>query len=91
MLDKFYIYGPNGRHLCLASEPTRCTVAESKECSLVWMFSLDAARAIAAQSILGVQAMQESGVIHGSEMQRTTAPWISDRTFDRFTRQEYPP
>ena len=65
MLDEFYIDGPNGRHLCLASEPARCSVAVSKEASMIWMFPLNVARAIAAQSILGVQAMHENGVIHG--------------------------
>ncbi|KAL8720610.1 MAG: hypothetical protein Q9225_002545 [Loekoesia sp. 1 TL-2023] len=65
LLDEFYIDDPNGRHLCLATEPARCSVAASKECGMKWMFPLEIARAISAQSILGLQAIHGSGVIHG--------------------------
>ena len=67
ILNEFYIDGPNGRHLCLVSEPARCSVADSKEASLKWMFPLEIARAIAAQSILGLQAIHARGVIHGGK------------------------
>ena len=73
LLDEFYIDGPNGRHLCLVSEPARCSVADSKEGSIIWMFPLDVARAIAAQAILGVQIMHQSGVIHGGELKSLTS------------------
>ena len=63
--DEFYIDGPNGRHLCLATEPAACSVADSKDASLKWMFPLEIARAISAQTILALQTIHSSGVIHG--------------------------
>lgn len=48
ILDEFCIDGPNGRHLCLVSEPAKCSVAASKEASMNWMFSMGIARAVAA-------------------------------------------
>ena len=46
--DEFYIDGPNGCHLCLVSEPTRCSIVDSKEASTNWMFPMRIARAVAA-------------------------------------------
>ncbi|KAL9598708.1 MAG: hypothetical protein Q9219_004321 [cf. Caloplaca sp. 3 TL-2023] len=63
LLDEFHINGPNGRHLCLATEPTRCSVGESK-LYRPFTFPFDIARAVAAQLILGVQVMYRSGIVH---------------------------
>ena len=63
--DEFSIDGPNGSHLCLVSEPARCSVADSKEASINWMFSMALARAIAAQVVLGLKDIHSSGVVHG--------------------------
>lgn len=63
--DEFCINGSNGRHLCLVSEPARCSVAASKEASASWMFPMKVARAVAVQALLGLQYVHSCGVIHG--------------------------
>lgn len=65
MLDEFYTDGPNGRHLCLVSEPARCSITASKEASTNWMFPMKVARAVAAQAILGLEYIHACGVVHG--------------------------
>lgn len=65
LLDEFYIDGPNGRHVCLVSEPARCSVADSKEACRYWMFPMTIARAVAAQAILGLRDINSCGVVHG--------------------------
>lgn len=63
--DEFSINGPNGRHLCLVSEPARCSVAASKEASTNWMFPIEVARTVTAQVILGLHYIHSRGVVHG--------------------------
>lgn len=65
IFDEFCIDGPNGRHLCLVSEPARCSVATSKEASTNWMFPMGVARAVAAQAVLGLRDIHSCGVVHG--------------------------
>jgi len=65
LLGHFTIDGPNGRHQCLISEPLRCSLALSKFESRTGLFPLEAARAIAAQLILGVNYLHSRGVAHG--------------------------
>ena len=68
MFDDFYINGPNGRHLCLVSEPASCNLANSKEASAPYrMFPMDVARAIAAQAILGLRDIHSHGIVHGGK------------------------
>ena len=76
LLDGFHINGPNGQHLCLASEPARCSVATSKEASINWMFPLAVARAIVAQSVIGLQAIHSCGVVHGGKMNSSKSSQI---------------
>ncbi|KAL9595331.1 MAG: hypothetical protein Q9219_006508 [cf. Caloplaca sp. 3 TL-2023] len=64
LLDEFTIDGPNGQHLCLVTEPARRSLAGSKEAP-PWIFPLPIARAIAAQVILGLQVIHNSGIVHG--------------------------
>ncbi|KAL8677572.1 MAG: hypothetical protein Q9186_006006 [Xanthomendoza sp. 1 TL-2023] len=64
-LDEFFIDGPNGRHLCLVSEPAGCSISVAKDVSDNWIFPLPIARAIAAKVILGLQFIHSSGVVHG--------------------------
>lgn len=52
ILDRFTFNGPNGRHLCLVSEPAGYNVAKSKEDSADLMFPADSARSIAAQCLV---------------------------------------
>lgn len=65
ILDQFFIDSPNGNHRCLVTDVAGCNLADSKEASLVWKFSMVVSRAIAAQAILAVQAIHSTGVIHG--------------------------
>lgn len=65
LLDEFFTNGPNGRHLCLVSEPAGCSVAQSKEASTKWMFPINVARAVAAQTIMGLAYIHSCGVTHG--------------------------
>lgn len=63
--DEFFLDGPNGRHLCLVSEPAKCNVAAvATEESTV---SLAAARVIAAQAVLGLKYIHSLGVVHGGK------------------------
>lgn len=74
LLDEFHISGPNGHHLCIATEPARGSVGESKE-DHPWMFSLDVARAITAQAVFGLGAIHRAGVIHGGKTKEDTLQW----------------
>ncbi len=65
LLDHFIIEGPNGQHQCFISEPSRCSLSLSKLGSMTGLFPLEAARAIAAQLILGVNYIHSRGVAHG--------------------------
>ncbi|KAI4256774.1 MAG: hypothetical protein L6R42_006032 [Xanthoria sp. 1 TBL-2021] len=65
LLDVFDIDGPNGRHQCLVSEPAACSITYSKDLSIVWVFPLQVARAIAAKVIMGVHYLHNSDVVHG--------------------------
>ncbi len=65
ILDEFSIDGPNGRHICLVSEPAGGSVAESKEAGLRWRFPLHIARGIAARVILGLNFVHSAGIVHG--------------------------
>ena len=67
LLDKFSIDGPNGRHICLVSEPAGCTVADSKEASNKWMFPVTAAQTIVAQLIEGMAFIHGCGVVQGGK------------------------
>ena len=67
LLDEFSVSGHNGKHVRLSTEPAGCSIAESKEASIRWMFPLPIARAVAAQAILGLQSIHRSGIIHGGK------------------------
>ncbi|KAL9031245.1 MAG: hypothetical protein Q9196_000713 [Gyalolechia fulgens] len=65
LLDEIWINGPNGRHLCLVTEPAGCDIATSKE-DHPWIFPLTIARAIAAQTMIGLRSIHCKGIIHGN-------------------------
>ena len=69
--DEFFVNGPNGRHLCLVSQVTGCSVAESKEASTKWMFPINIARAVAAQTTMGLAYIHSCGVIHGGRRHKS--------------------
>lgn len=64
LLNEFIVNGPNGRHLCIVSEAAGCSLAQSKEASMSWKFPANAARAIAAQLLLGLDYIHSCGVVH---------------------------
>lgn len=65
ILDRFTFDGPNGRHLCLVSEPAGYNVAKSKEDSTDLMFPAESARSVAAQCLMGLSYLHSHGVCHG--------------------------
>ncbi|KAL3471766.1 kinase domain-containing protein [Aspergillus californicus] len=65
LLDRFYFDGPNGHHQCLVGEPCGWSIAVAKEESGNPMFPHEAARALAAQLILGLSYIHSSDVCHG--------------------------
>lgn len=67
LLDCFSVEGPNGLHECFVSTPSRCSLAVSKDASTTRLFPLEAARAIAAQLILGVNYLHSHGVVHAGK------------------------
>ncbi|KAI9716952.1 MAG: hypothetical protein M1835_004154, partial [Candelina submexicana] len=64
LLDDFWLDGPNGRHLCLVSEPAGGTVAASKKRAVGSFFPLDAARSIATNTVMGLAYVHACGVGH---------------------------
>lgn len=65
LLNKFFTNGPNGKHLCLVSEAAGCSVAQSKEASTKWMFPINVARAVAAQTTMGLAYIHSCDIVHG--------------------------
>jgi serine/threonine-protein kinase SRPK3 len=68
LLDEFTITGPNGKHLCLVTEAASCSIAESKEAGDTWKFSVDVARSIVSQAILGLDYIHSCGIVHGGKL-----------------------
>jgi serine/threonine-protein kinase SRPK3 len=60
--DEFFVDGPNGRHICLVSEPAKCEVGTLKDGKLP---PLEFVRAVVAQAILGLRYIHSCGVVHG--------------------------
>ncbi|KAK2809177.1 hypothetical protein FQN50_004012 [Emmonsiellopsis sp. PD_5] len=67
-LDIFSLDGPNGRHICLVTEPGMMTLAEAKDASYTRLFNLPVARAIAAQVIRAVAFLHHRGVVHADRL-----------------------
>ncbi|PWY71751.1 kinase-like protein [Aspergillus heteromorphus CBS 117.55] len=66
LLDSFLFSGPNGSHRCLVMDPARVNINEAKEAADHRILHLPAARAIAAQLVLGVQFIHSQGIVHGN-------------------------
>ncbi|KFY43350.1 hypothetical protein V495_04012 [Pseudogymnoascus sp. VKM F-4514 (FW-929)] len=64
LLDEFTFDGPNGHHTCLVQDPEGCSIAESKEDSVNFMFPTESARSIAAQLIMRVSYLHSHGICH---------------------------
>lgn len=67
LLDEFFTYGPNGRHLCLVGEPAGFHLAVSKEMSATGKFPVESARSMAAQLAMGLSYIHSRGICHGGE------------------------
>ncbi|KAL8994254.1 MAG: hypothetical protein Q9169_005723 [Polycauliona sp. 2 TL-2023] len=65
LLAIIHIHGPNGKHLCLVSEPAACSITYARELSTVWVFPLQIARAMVAKVIMGVHYLHNNDVVHG--------------------------
>ncbi|KAE8547892.1 hypothetical protein TMatcc_009715 [Talaromyces marneffei ATCC 18224] len=65
ILDSFTVSGPNGTHRCLITDAARLNLNEVKEYPYHRLLHLPAARAIAAQLLLGVQLIHSQGIVHG--------------------------
>jgi serine/threonine-protein kinase SRPK3 len=65
ILDDFYFDGPNGRHLCVVSEPAIGRGVGAFKDEETNLYSLTTARIIATQVILGLKQIHISGVVHG--------------------------
>ena len=62
MLDEFYIYGPNGKHLCIVSHvlgPSAVYFADNHRANE------QLARSVSRQLLLAVGYLHEAGVVHG--------------------------
>lgn len=65
LLDSFVFTGPNGVHRCLVMDAERVSISDSKESAYHGVLPIEAARAIAAQLVLGTQFIHSQGVVHG--------------------------
>lgn len=67
-LISFTFSGANGTHQCLVTDAARIDMFEAKEASYRWPLRLPAARAVAAQPILGLQFTYSEGIVHGGTL-----------------------
>ncbi|KAI1906349.1 hypothetical protein LOZ52_006469 [Ophidiomyces ophidiicola] len=65
IFDCFTFSGPNGMHRCLVTDFVRISISEAKIAAEHRLLPLPAARAIAAQLILGVRFIHSQGIVHG--------------------------
>lgn len=66
LLDEFYLDGPNGRHACIVTKPTRMSILDTRETSSCYgLLHVPTARAVIAQLIHAVAFCHKNGVVHG--------------------------
>ncbi|KAL1858859.1 Serine/threonine-protein kinase [Diaporthe australafricana] len=66
LVDGFDVDGPNGRHACIVTKPTRMSISDAREASnCSGLFRVPTARAIIAQLIHAVAFCHENGIVHG--------------------------
>lgn len=66
LLDEFHLDGPNGRHACIVTKPTRMSIPETREGSNCYgLLHVPTARAVIAQLIHAVALCHDKGVVHG--------------------------
>jgi len=68
LLDHFKVEGPNGVHPCYVTVPARTSLSGAKDGSYVRLFSLDVARALAAQLAVAVAFTHAQGFVHGGTL-----------------------
>lgn len=66
LLNEFHLDGPNGRHACIFTKPTRMSILDTREGSSCYgLLHVPTARAVIAQLIHAVAFCHEKGVVHG--------------------------
>jgi serine/threonine-protein kinase SRPK3 len=69
MLDHFWIYGPNGKHLCVVSEVGGPSIKQFNDCpgqsSGTRRLQASVARKVALQATEGLAYIHHNGIVHG--------------------------
>lgn len=66
LLDEFHLDGPNGRHACIVTKPTRMSIPDTRDTSSCYgLLRIPTARAVIAQLVRAVAFCHERGVVHG--------------------------
>ncbi|KAJ5116178.1 hypothetical protein N7456_000526 [Penicillium angulare] len=65
VLDAFKIEGVNGTHACYVTHPARMSLDDAKDASYDRLFTLEVARALAAQLTVAVDYIHAQGLVHG--------------------------
>lgn len=68
VIEDFSLHGPNGTHRCLVTNPTRCSLTDTKDASSSCLFQLQVARALAAQLAIAVARIHDLGYVHGGKL-----------------------
>jgi serine/threonine-protein kinase SRPK3 len=68
LVDEFFVTGPNGRHRCIVADAAGCSIAESKEASMTWMFPADVAREIIVGVLQALAYTHSCRVVHGGRL-----------------------
>ena len=80
LFDEFHIDGPNGRHLCLVSEPAACSLFDSKDAGITHLFPVSAARSIIVQTLKGLEYIHSCGIVHAGKKYVCHARGLNNNT-----------
>lgn len=67
LLNQFTITGPNGHHHCIVTKAAGSCISDTKDERPPYKFSVNIARTISAQALLGLAYIHSCGVIHGGK------------------------
>ena len=67
LINQFTITGPNGHHQCIVTKAAGSCISDTKDEHPPYKFSVNIARAISAQALLGLAYIHSCGVSHGSK------------------------
>ncbi|KAB8670375.1 hypothetical protein FH972_026288 [Carpinus fangiana] len=71
LLDTFEVEGPNGKHLCYATEPADCSLSDTKMGGHGGIFRLDVGRVLAAQLACAVSLVHARDLHLGNVLLRS--------------------